>query len=93
MNRSLFLSLSLDLSLDLSLSFVPDTRNAASKLIDAECMGRWLMILKEGTITGIVKVWGFVDTHNGAITFTINNRYKALFKVRPLDLFVSISLS
>jgi len=50
------------------------------QLIDPECTAVWLNRLKYGKITGVKTMWGFEDTHNGAITLELDGTYKAMFK-------------
>lgn len=50
------------------------------QLRDPKCSAVWLHDLRNGEISGVHEMWGFEDTHWGAITLELASGEKALFK-------------
>ena len=51
------------------------------KLVDPECRALWNVKLKYSPISHIKKMWGFKNTHWGAITLELEGNMTVLFKV------------
>mmetsp|Transcript_15518 Transcript_15518/g.60696 ORF Transcript_15518/g.60696 Transcript_15518/m.60696 type:complete len:469 (+) Transcript_15518:162-1568(+) len=49
-------------------------------LLDEACTAVWLVELRNGEISGVHEMWGFEETHYGAITLLLENGDRALFK-------------
>eukprot|EP01095_Lingulamoeba_sp_RSL-Kostka_P010030 TRINITY_DN3527_c0_g1_i1.p1 TRINITY_DN3527_c0_g1~~TRINITY_DN3527_c0_g1_i1.p1 ORF type:complete len:451 (+),score=121.21 TRINITY_DN3527_c0_g1_i1:23-1375(+) len=50
------------------------------QLKDSECTAIWLNELRHGFITNVLLMWGFEDTHYGAITLELEFEMRAMFK-------------
>ena len=49
--------------------------------MDNDCTAIWMNILKSDEIVGVERMWGFEDTHYGAITLRLKSGLRAMFKV------------
>jgi len=50
------------------------------QLIDSSCRALWNHKLRNGEVTDVKKMWGFKNTHYGAITLQLEGDMTALFK-------------